>query len=520
MEQKLQPSEIVTFYSFKGGTGRTMALANLAILTARLPKKVLLIDWDLEAPGLHRYFSRQLPLTENDLNAHPGLIDYFYELQNLINADFIAKEVLDDADLLSLFTKINFDKYLINATVTNIILLKAGAFTDSYPKMISEFHWENFYKKAPSFFKLFGKFLKEQFDFIFIDSRTGFTDTSGICTMLMPEKLCLVFTPNKQSLDGVKSLAVKALEYRMNSSDFRALKIYPIPSRVELAEKDLREQWRKGTTGKQEDSIEGFQPVFEKIFNEYYGLNNCDLSLYFDQIQIHHEPKYSYGESLAVLNETYSDRLSLSNVYSNFLNKLLFEDKIYSEKADETSDNKDKIRLYISAAKEDAHFVVDLRKEIEKAKSFFIIAALEEDIMAGEDFLKRIEENIINSQVFIPIVSQNYLSSKFGDFELYAFSRNITSTQTNMAIPVYLDSANALKISSNLLTRIPGISFDRKTGSVKDLAKKIIESINANSNLKPPGDKSALAVIKTAQQLNVSVKTSSKFNPPPGKPFS
>ena len=47
---------IVTFYSYKGGTGRTMALANVAWILASAGKKVLVADWDLEAPGLHRFF--------------------------------------------------------------------------------------------------------------------------------------------------------------------------------------------------------------------------------------------------------------------------------------------------------------------------------------------------------------------------------------------------------------------------------------------------------------------------------
>jgi hypothetical protein len=48
---------IVTFYSYKGGVGRSMALANIAILLARRGLSVLAVDWDLEAPGLENYFS-------------------------------------------------------------------------------------------------------------------------------------------------------------------------------------------------------------------------------------------------------------------------------------------------------------------------------------------------------------------------------------------------------------------------------------------------------------------------------
>lgn len=53
---------IITFYSYKGRTGRTMLLANTAWILASAGKRVLAIDWNLEAPGLHQYF-------------HPFLID-------------------------------------------------------------------------------------------------------------------------------------------------------------------------------------------------------------------------------------------------------------------------------------------------------------------------------------------------------------------------------------------------------------------------------------------------------------
>ncbi len=48
--------KIVTFYSYKGGTGRTMALANVAWILASNGLKVLVVDWDLDSPGLHKYF--------------------------------------------------------------------------------------------------------------------------------------------------------------------------------------------------------------------------------------------------------------------------------------------------------------------------------------------------------------------------------------------------------------------------------------------------------------------------------
>nr|WP_193241857.1 AAA family ATPase [Streptomyces phaeolivaceus] len=38
---------VITFYSFKGGTGRTMALVNTAWILASNGLRVLVVDWDL-----------------------------------------------------------------------------------------------------------------------------------------------------------------------------------------------------------------------------------------------------------------------------------------------------------------------------------------------------------------------------------------------------------------------------------------------------------------------------------------
>ncbi|MGC0347043.1 hypothetical protein RKD34_002623 [Streptomyces sp. SAI-218] len=69
---------VITFYSYKGGTGRTMALANTAWILAANGKRVLAVDWDLEAPGLHRFFHpfldpKALSATPGVITHHPGL---------------------------------------------------------------------------------------------------------------------------------------------------------------------------------------------------------------------------------------------------------------------------------------------------------------------------------------------------------------------------------------------------------------------------------------------------------------
>ena len=61
---------IVTFYSYKGGVGRTFALASIGAALAQWGYQVLCIDWDLEAPGLHLYFE---PWLTN--KPHQGLLE-------------------------------------------------------------------------------------------------------------------------------------------------------------------------------------------------------------------------------------------------------------------------------------------------------------------------------------------------------------------------------------------------------------------------------------------------------------
>src|SRR5688572_17806939 len=63
-----------TFYSYKGGVGRSMALANVAEVLYKQGKRVVIIDWDLEAPGIEGYFCNSSDEIRK-IESLPGLID-------------------------------------------------------------------------------------------------------------------------------------------------------------------------------------------------------------------------------------------------------------------------------------------------------------------------------------------------------------------------------------------------------------------------------------------------------------
>ena len=292
------PGSITTFYSYKGGTGRTMALANSAyVLAERLApgEKVLVVDWDLEAPGLHRFFPPRLrgsdPALHLGLDAGPGLIDMFIALAAQLPAEAAVSE--DEAEELTAaaLAALDWPAHIAQTEHAAIHILRAGRNDDGgYGRRVNTFDWEGLFRRAPGIYRAFAERLARDYRWVLVDSRTGVTDISGICTSLLPEKLVVVFTPNRQSLTGVRELVLRATGYRRASDDLRPLLVLPLPSRIEASMEKLRIHWRHG---RPEEDIQGYQPMFEALLAECYGLPECRLGDYFDAVQIQQSPDLS-----------------------------------------------------------------------------------------------------------------------------------------------------------------------------------------------------------------------------------
>lgn len=286
--ERESPGKVVVFYSFKGGAGRSMALVNVAcVLAARHSNggPILVIDWDLEAPGLHRFLSKLLFKAfggnEDAQRKHPGLIDLFVHLEERLG-DSRDQSPQDNAAALALLSDLPWREYVIKTDRPRLHLLKAGAFDEAYARKVAGFDWQRLYARSPHLLRVLSEQMARDYTWVFIDSRTGLTYTSGICTMLMPETLVAVFTPNIQNLEGVVDLVGQAGRNRARSEDLRPLVVYPLPSRIEASEPALRKQWRFGDN---KLGIIGYQPMFEKTLQQIYGLERCNLKGYFDEVQ-------------------------------------------------------------------------------------------------------------------------------------------------------------------------------------------------------------------------------------------
>lgn len=433
--------QIFTFYSYKGGTGRSMALANVACLLANnctSGEKILMIDWDLEAPGLHRFFDKYLKSPASfDLGNQPGLIDLFIKIKE--NSDkFHDNEVTN-----SFFEDLNIEKFILETEITNLFLMTAGQFDDYYPTKVNTFNWEDLFNQNPNLIPEFANHLAKKFKYILIDSRTGFTDTSSVCTSLMPEKLIVVFTPNRQSLTGVLSLVENVTTYRKTSDDLRPLVVFPLPSRIENAELALHKDWRFGN---QKNKISGYQFQFEEIMKTVYDVSDINLTDYFNDIQIQHVPRYSYGEEIAVLSDHSEERLSLYRSYESFANLLMkvespweyqstqiaisgniidgnlvtgsnntinvYIGSNYEEKniIGNVYSDKKSLKVFLSHSSQDKPLVRELYKRL--SQDGFSVWLDEKELLPGQDWEREIQKAVERSDVVLVCLSNQSVTKE------------------------------------------------------------------------------------------------------------
>lgn len=216
---------IITFYSYKGGTGRTMAAANMAWILASNGYKVLLVDWDLKSPGLHRYLRPFL--ADPDLATTPGLIDFACEAATAGSTTVAGRE--RRAALMSYAVPVNW-----KFAAGSIDFLAAGRQDETYQSRVNTFNWRDFHERADGnrLFDAERANLKANYDYVLIDSRTGVGDTAGICTVQMPDLLVVLFTLNHQSIEGAAATAAAIQAKRAG------LPIFPVATRIEQGEQD------------------------------------------------------------------------------------------------------------------------------------------------------------------------------------------------------------------------------------------------------------------------------------------
>ncbi len=419
--------QVVTFYSYKGGVGRTMALANVATLLAQWGYKTLLVDWDLEAPGLEFYFQDFIDV--KSVAQQIGLVDLLEE----------PKEATDE----KLPKSVNWEETIVEISIPDakeiIHLITAGQRKKDgrYFDKVTKLDWASFYQHEGGFLiEQLRSEWKEKYDYVLIDSRTGITDIGGICTIQLPDVLVLLFTANEQSLNGIIEVAEKAQAAQWDLPfDRTSLTCLPIPSRFDSNEEfTLSRQW-----------LDRFAKDLKNIYNDWLP-RSVKRKHFLEVTKIPYSSYFSFGEKLPVLEQGTTDPAGLGYAYENLATVIADEfesveellknrDKLVAERSQPNS----KIKIFISHAKQDKTFVHRLYHEL-REKGYQPWTD-EFDILPGQELAVEIENAINRSDIFLALLSENSVGNQYVKEEWNLAAGKALASDYIHFIPIRLDDS-------------------------------------------------------------------------------
>ena len=269
---------VVTFYSFKGGVGRSTALGMVAVALANKNRRVVMLDFDLEAPGISVLFQ---PDIQFDNTEKFGVLDYIHQRSLTPEKDFPTIE-----DCVS---QVNM------SSRGELFLVSVGEYDENYIHRLAEFDrglLQSFYSGNNNPVKTLISDISETLDpdIILIDARPGFSDISAVALFDLADTGIICFTPTDQSFEGLRFVVQavrKQSEYR-GKPDLRFL-LTPMP----IVSEDQSQAWIS---------------YVEDWIAEHWGLPN-DVSVK----ELYH--KVFYNPNVATLTSLANTEESILNDY-------------------------------------------------------------------------------------------------------------------------------------------------------------------------------------------------------------
>ncbi len=200
-QPELRIPRTVTFYSFKGGVGRTTALTHVASILAMRGLKVVAVDLDLEAPGLSTAFN---------LTPQPkyGIVDYFYE------RSYLPEGLEPRISIAEIFGEVRVP----NAT-GRLFVVPAGCLNLDYISKVDDLHATTIIDGDKSLWSIFKGEIQEQLkpDILLIDSRTGINQWGALSLIEAADEAIIFLFPNEQNKQGIE-LLLQSLQSLKNIS--------------------------------------------------------------------------------------------------------------------------------------------------------------------------------------------------------------------------------------------------------------------------------------------------------------
>jgi Tol biopolymer transport system component len=224
---------IATFYSFKGGVGRSFTLVETALQLAALGRSVAVWDLDLEAPGVQKI--PDLRCLDDAIKL--GTLDLLREFLGSADGEFpeesLAKALIPfelPAPLAEAGGKLSF--------------LLPDKLDGGYAERFGAIDWPVLFdpktKIGTAFFFKASLLLTRElgYEILLIDSRTGYTDLGAICTIQLPDLVVLVTNLNEQNLAGIEQ--VRAAVTRTPARLEGKLPVFVLANMVPDGPADLR----------------------------------------------------------------------------------------------------------------------------------------------------------------------------------------------------------------------------------------------------------------------------------------
>lgn len=246
--------KVITFYSYKGGVGRSLALANIATRLLAFNRSVCILDFDLEAPGIHMKFNKKI---NHSTSINVGIVDYIYDfVQNGIINDSILPFVVDMPS--------QGDSFLS-------IIPAGNAESNEYWKKLSCINWFNLVyenKNGIAFFLDLKEKIEKELnpDFLLIDSRTGISEMSGVTLSLLADEIVFVAANNLENLSGVKKI-ITSIEDPEKAILGKVPKMHFVLSRIPFSEK-------KGEDSREFSILKMLKKQFPSGFEDFHIIHS------------------------------------------------------------------------------------------------------------------------------------------------------------------------------------------------------------------------------------------------------
>jgi len=476
--------QVITFYSYKGGVGRSMALANAAVLLSGWGFKTLMIDWDLEAPGLENFFREYTDVP--DIADKNGILEYLGAAQK-------NGKKLDWREYVTAI-KTPLSKEPIH-------LMPAGKRDAGYFKRLREFDISKFYEEhnGGKVIENLRNELKAEYDFILVDSRTGVTDVGGICTIQMPDMLVLLFTPTEQGLNGIKFIADSARSGQQNLPVARKrLLVLPIPTRIDSnTEFKISQEW-----------TERFARELASYYMDWLPAGISPVR-FIEQTKLPYVPYFSYGEKLPVIEQGMDDKGGLGYAYENlaaliannleealrFMSerdgyvRMLWEKRAYAAEQAETHKPAGSvlpdtlnapILTFVSRVSSDVKVVEPVVAGLRAIEEKYGMTIWDDSqILPGDEWDNEIKKHLAAAEIVLFFISDNsFKSTYFNEVEL---KMALHSKPLKRIIPIYLDGIPE-NLSASPLASFQGIHYSGDPAEVVQQIERLFAHIRQQRN--------------------------------------